>query len=112
MGIQFDWRLKNERLSISIVPLKVRPREKAASAAATTRVWAGSKRPRWYTRRVIGSARTALTMLAGTSRNAICRRPRPTVCRKPARSFRAARRASEGNSTVAIATENIPCGSM
>jgi len=61
---------------------------------------------------VIGSARAAVTTLAGMSRNAICRSPRETVERKPSVSPRDANRASEGNSTVATATENIPCGSM
>ncbi len=50
------------------------------------------------------------------SRNAIWRSPVPTVPRKPVKSplSRAsdACRDSLGKSTVAIATENIPCGSM
>ena len=36
VGTQGDWRLKNDRLSISIVPLNVSPSAKAASAPATT----------------------------------------------------------------------------
>ena len=47
VGIQFDWRLKNARLSISIAPLKLRPSENAASAAPTIGVWSGVKAPRW-----------------------------------------------------------------
>ena len=39
VGIQFDWRLKKARFSISIAPLKTRPALNAASAAATTGVW-------------------------------------------------------------------------
>ena len=62
--------------------------------------------------RTIGSASTALTTAAGMSRNAIWRRPLLTVLRKPSMSPRTAKRESDGNSTVAIATENIPCGSM
>jgi hypothetical protein len=38
VGIHGDWRLKNARFSISIVPLKVRPMENAARASATTSV--------------------------------------------------------------------------
>ncbi len=62
--------------------------------------------------RVIGSASTAQTTLAGTSRNAICLSPSETVSRNPSMSPRLASRASDGKSTVATATENIPCGSM
>ena len=61
---------------------------------------------------MIGSASTALTTAVGASRNAICRRPRETVSPKPRMSPRLASRESVGKSTVAIATENIPCGSM
>ena len=61
---------------------------------------------------MIGSASTALTTAAGTSRNAIWRRPIDTVRRKPSMSPRVEKRASDGKSTVATATENIPCGSM
>ena len=61
---------------------------------------------------MIGSARTALITAAGTSRNVIWRSPRPIVSRKPSRSRRVARRASDGKSTVEIATENTPWGSM
>ena len=70
------------------------------------------KRPCWKRIRTIGSASTALITAAGTSRNAIWRSPIPTVSRKRVMSPRAAKRESDGNSTVAIATENIPCGSM
>ena len=45
-------------------------------------------------------------------RKPIWRRPVLIVARNPSRSSRAARRARAGNSTVATATENIPCGSM
>ncbi len=62
--------------------------------------------------RTIGSASTALTAAAGMRRNAICRRPVLTVARKPSMSPRVAKRDSVGKRTVAIATENIPCGSM
>jgi hypothetical protein len=61
---------------------------------------------------MIGSASTAEATPAGTSRNTICRSPSDTVERKPSMSARAARRDIVGKSTVAIATENIPCGSM
>ena len=44
--------------------------------------------------------------------NAIWRMPLETVRRKPSMSAREASRASDGKSTVATATENIPCGSM
>jgi len=47
VGIQFDCTLKNPRLSSSIIPLKKRPAENAASAPATTGVCDGSKAPRW-----------------------------------------------------------------
>ncbi len=50
--------------------------------------------------------------LAGTSRNAIWRRPVATVARKPSQSARVDSRESAGKRTVATATENIPCGSM
>ena len=83
VGIQLDCRLKNVRISISIAPLKTRPMEKAASAPATTVVWCGVNSPRWYTRRTIGSARTAEITLAGISVNAIWRKPRPTVFANP-----------------------------
>ena len=43
---------------------------------------------------------------------AIWRRPIDTVRRKPSMSPRVAKRDSDGKSTVATATENIPCGSM
>ena len=51
-------------------------------------------------------------MLDGTSRNTICRTPSETVLRKPGMSPRDAKRASDGKSTVATATEKTPCGSM
>ena len=63
-------------------------------------------------RRTIGSAKTAEKTLAGTSRNAIWRSPTPTMWRKPSTSPRAASRDSDGKSTVATATENMPWGSM
>jgi hypothetical protein len=47
VGVHGDLRLKKARFSISIVPLKVSPSANAASAAATTGVWAGVKSPRW-----------------------------------------------------------------
>ncbi len=62
--------------------------------------------------RTIGSARTALTTAAGMSRNAIWRSPVLTVARNPSMSPRVANRDSDGKRTVAIATENTPCGSM
>jgi len=55
---------------------------------------------------------TALITPAGMSRKAICRSPDASVLRNPARSPRAARRASDGKRTVVIATEKMPCGSM
>ncbi len=61
---------------------------------------------------MIGSASTALTTAAGMSRNAIWRSPLLTVRRNPSMSPREAKRDSDGKSTVAIATEKIPCGSM
>ncbi len=41
VGTRGAWRLKNARFSISIIPLKARPSENAASAPATTGVWSG-----------------------------------------------------------------------
>ncbi len=61
---------------------------------------------------MIGSASTALTTAAGVRRNAIWRMPFETVSAKPRMSPRDANRESVGKRTVAIATENIPCGSM
>ena len=58
------------------------------------------------------TSQAAGTAPAGISRKAIWRMPSPNVRRKPSSSPRAASRASDGKSTVAIATENIPCGSM
>jgi len=49
---------------------------------------------------------------AGISVRKIWRTPLPTVVRIPPRSPRVANRESAGNSTVASATLNIPCGSM
>ena len=47
------------------------------------------------------------------SRNPICPSPSETVSRKPVDvAARAASRERRGKSTVATATENIPCGSM
>ena len=45
VGIQFDCKLKNPRLSSSIIPLKVRPKLKAASAPATAAVLCDVKAP-------------------------------------------------------------------
>ena len=112
VGIQFSCRLKNARFSISIAPLNVRPSENAASAPATTVVCPDVKAPRWKSSLTIGVASTASVTLAGISRKAICLRPSRTVPRKPSQSARTASRDSVGNSTVAIATEKIPCGSM
>ena len=39
VGTQLSCRLKNERFSISIVPLNVRPRQSAARQDATAAVW-------------------------------------------------------------------------
>ena len=61
---------------------------------------------------MIGWASTAVKTLAGISRKAIWRIPRASVSRKPSMSPRVASRESVGKSTVAIATEKIPCGSM
>ncbi len=47
VGTQGDWRLKNDRFSISIVPLNVSPSAKAASAPATTGVCSAVNSPRW-----------------------------------------------------------------
>ena len=47
VGTHGACRLKKARLSISIIPLNVRPSEKAASAPATTVVWPGPNAPRW-----------------------------------------------------------------
>ncbi len=60
----------------------------------------------------MGSASAMQAAAAGTSRNAICRVPLATACRKPRRSPAATRRESVGKSTAATATENMPCGSM
>ena len=61
---------------------------------------------------MIGSASTIEKAAAGSSRKLIWRNPSAIVLRTPARSPRVASRASVGKSTVATATENIPCGSM
>ena len=49
---------------------------------------------------------------AGTSSSAIWRIPTPSTERIWPNSLRDASRLSCGNTTVATATENIPCGSM
>ena len=54
----------------------------------------------------------APTALAGTSVKPIWRNPSEMVSRNPSTSLRAARRESAGKSTVAIATEKMPWGSM
>ena len=76
VGTHGDWRLKNARFSISIVPLKVRPsgeggerlRRRPRSPPARTRpARRGAGRS--------GSASTATTALAGRSRKPIWRSP-------------------------------------
>ena len=61
---------------------------------------------------MIGSASTAETSPAGIRRKPIWRMPVSTVRPNPPMSPRAARRDIVGKSTVATATEKIPCGSM
>jgi hypothetical protein len=61
---------------------------------------------------VIGSASTSVAAVAGSSSRKMSRRPLPTLSRSPSVSRRAANRLSRGKSTVAIATLNIPWGSM
>ena len=62
---------------------------------------------------MIGSASTALTTAAGSEQERDLAQAARRPCRaKPRMSPRAASRESVGKSTVAIATENIPCGSM
>ena len=114
VGIQFDCRLKNARFSISIAPLKTSPALNAASAAGDDRrLRRDASAPRW--KRMpddrLGEHR------ADDRRRDQQERDLAQAVRRPCRGSRAGRRArraatSDGKSTVAIATENIPCGSM
>ena len=112
VGVHGRWRLKNVLVSSRLKPLKGRLKRNQNSASATWSVDSASNSPRSYTRRVIGSGSTIVTAAAGISSSAIWRMPLPWVALRPSQSWRATRRLSAGNSTVATATLNMPCGSM
>ena len=104
---------RSARFSISIAPLKARPSENAARQAATT---------------VVCEAREVAALVDDPDdrlgedgaddargdqqeRDLAQAAPRPSSGSRRSRA-RVASRASDGKSTVATATENIPCGKM
>ena len=112
VGVHGFWSEKNVRVSSRLNPEKGSEKENQNSASETRRVDSASKSPRWYTSRVIGSDSAIVTAAEGISSSAIWRMPLAWVARRPSQSCRATSRESAGNSTVATATENMPCGSM
>ena len=115
VGSQIGCSEKNARLSSSITPLKASPSEKAASASADDRRLVRAVEGAALVEQAHDAARRARRRRrsrarAGT-RSAACRWP-TRVARKPRMSPRATSRESVGKSTVATATENMPCGSM
>ena len=94
VGIQFDWRLKNARFSISIAPLKTRPERERGERAGDDDRLVRRERPA-----LVEEADDRLGEHRGDDArrdragSAIWRRPVESVLRKPSMSPRAASRA-------------------
>ena len=95
-----------------MTPLKVRPSAKAARAWATTCVWRVVEAAVLEDEANDRAARTAMPRGRHEQEGDLPqrRRERRAVSHAVARARGA--RESGGNSTVATATENMPCGSM
>ncbi len=113
VGVHGVWRLKKARFSISIAPLNVSPSENAASAPAVTVV--SSTVPGAA---LVDDARdrrrehSAEDARRDEGERDLAEPERDGVLEAVQILGVPASRDSRGNSTVAIATENIPCGSM
>ena len=112
VGIHGRCTAKNVRVSSRFSPPNGRLKANQNSATETMCVECGLNSPRWNSSRTIGLGSTIMNAAAGISSRLIWRMPMPTARRIAATSRLAAMRLSVGNSTVATATLNRPCGSM